>query len=53
MMYLCENNRLESWQIQIGGNETFHFTWLHKVHNITRVMLQHKFFEIETNTQNF
>ena len=49
---MCENNRLESWQIQIGGHETLRFIWLPKVHNIPCVMLLHKFLEIETNTQN-
>ena len=53
MMCLCENNRIESWQMQIGENETLRFIWLHMVHNIACVMLKHQFFEIETNTQNF
>ena len=53
MMCLCENNRIESWQIQIGENETLRIIWLHMVHNIACVMLKQHFFEIETNTQNF
>ena len=53
MMCLCENNRNESWQIQMGENETLHFLLLHMVHNIACVMLNQQFFEIETNTQNF
>ena len=53
MMCLCENNRIESWQIQMGENETFRFLWLHMVRNIAYVMLKQQFFEIETNTQNF
>ena len=34
MMCLCENNRIESYQIQIGENETLRFVWLQVVHNI-------------------
>ena len=52
MMCLCENNRIESWQMQLGENETLRFNWLHMVHNIACVMLKQQFFEIETNTQN-
>ena len=50
MMCLCENNRIESWQIQIGENKTLRFIWLHMVHNIAGVMLKQHFLEIETNT---
>ena len=50
MVRLCENNQIESWQIQMGENETLHFIWLHMVHTIACVMLKHQFFEIETNT---
>ena len=53
MMRLCENNRIESWQIHLGENETFRFIWLHMVHSIACVMLKQQFLEIETNTQNF
>ena len=53
MMRLCENNRIESWQMQMRENETLRFIWLHMVHNIVCVMLKQQFFEIETNTQNF
>ena len=53
MMCLCENNRIESWQIQIGENETLRIIWLHMVHSIACVMLKQKLFEIETYTQNF
>ena len=53
MMCLCENNRIESRQIQIEENETLRFIWLHMVPNIACVMLKEQFFEIETNTQNF
>ena len=53
MMCLCEINQIESWQIQMGENETFRFIWLHMVHTITCVMLKQQSFEIETNTQNF
>ena len=53
MMCLCEYNRIESWQMQMGENETLRFIWLHMVHNIACVMLKQQFFEIETNTQNF
>ena len=53
IMCLCENNRIESWQIQMGENETLRFIWLHMVHDIACVMLKQQFFEIETNTQNF
>ena len=53
MMCLCENNQIESWQIQMGENETLSFIWLHMAHNIACVMLKQQFFEIETNTQNF
>ena len=50
---MCENNRFESQQIQIGENKTCH-NKVAKVHNIAHVMLQHKFFEIiETYTQIF
>ena len=53
IMCLCENNRIESWKIQMGENETLHFIWLHMARNIACVMLKQHFFEIETNTQNF
>ena len=53
MMCLCENNRIDSWQIQMGENETLRFIWLHMVHPIPCVMLKQQFFEIETYTQNF
>ena len=53
MMCLCEYNQIESWQIQMGENETLRFIWLHMVHTIECVMLKQQFFEIETNTQNF
>ena len=53
MMYLCEYNQIESWQIQMGENETLRFIGLHMVHTIECVMLKQQFFEIETNTQNF
>ena len=55
MMCLCENNRIESWKIQMGENKTLRlrFIWLHTVHNIAIVMLKSQFFEIEANTQNF
>ena len=51
MMYLCENNRIESWQIQIGENETLHFIWLHMAHNIACAIhvLKHMIFEIKLN----
>ena len=38
MMGLYENNRIESWQIQKGENETLRLIWLHMVNNITCVM---------------
>ena len=53
MMFLCEYNQIESWQIQIGENKTLRFIGLHMVHTIDCVMLKQQFFEIETNTQNF
>ena len=55
MMCLCENNQIESWQIQMGENETLRFIWLHMIQSIAFVMLKQQFFEIETNicTQNF
>ena len=53
MMCLCENNQIESGQMQMGENETLRFIWLNMVHTIASVMLKHQFFEIETNTQNF
>ena len=53
MMCLCENNQIESWQIQMGENDTLRFIWLHMVHIIACVMLKQQFFEIDTNTQNF
>ena len=53
IMCLCGNNQIESWQIQMGENETLRFIWLHMVHTIARAMLKQQFFEIETNTQNF
>ena len=52
MMCLCENNQIESRQIQMGENETLRFIWLHMVHTIARVMLMQHLFEIETDTQN-
>ena len=52
MMCLCENNQIESWQIQMGENKTLRFIWLHIVHNVACVMLKQQVFEIETNTQN-
>ena len=53
MMCLCEYNQIESWQIQMGENETLRFIGLHMVHTIECVMLKQHFFKIETNTQNF
>ena len=53
MMCLCENNQIETWQIQVGGNETLRFIWLNMVHNICLRMLKQQSFEIETDTQNF
>ena len=53
MMCLCEYNQIESWQIQMGENETLRFIWLHMVHTIECVMLKQQFFEFETYTQNF
>ena len=53
MMCLCEYNQIESWQIQMGENETLCFIWLHMVPAIACVMQKQQFFEIETNTQNF
>ena len=53
MLCLCENNRIESWQIQMGENETLRFIWLHMLHNFACVMLKQQLFEIETNNQNF
>ena len=53
MMCLCENNQIESWQIQKGENETLRFIWLHMVHTIACVMLKQQFFEIESNNKNF
>ena len=53
MMCLCENNQIESWQIQMGENETLRFSWLHMVNTIACVMLKQQFFEIETNSKNF
>ena len=53
VMCLCENNRIESWQVQMGENETLCFIWLHMIHSIACVMLKQQIFEIETNTQNF
>ena len=53
MTCLCEINQIESWQIQMGENETLRFIWLHMVHIIACVMLKQRSFEIETNTQNF
>ena len=53
MMCLSEINQIESWQIQMGENETLHFIWLHMAHTIACVMLKQEFFEIGTNTQNF
>ena len=53
MMCLYENDQIESWNIQMGENETLRFIWLHMVHTIACAMLKQQFFEIETNTQNF
>ena len=53
MMCLCENNQIDSWQIQMGENETLRLIWLHMVFTIACVMLKQQFFEIKTNTQNF
>ena len=53
MMCLSENYRIESWQIQMGENETLRIIWLHMVHNIACVMLKQQIFGIETNAQNF
>ena len=52
MLCLCENNLIESWQIQMGENETLRFIWLHMVHNFACAMLKQQFFEIETYNQN-
>ena len=53
MVCLCENNQIESWQIQMGENEILRFIWLHLVQSIACVMLKQQLIEIETNTQNF
>ena len=53
MMCLCENNLIESWQQQMGENETLRFIWVHMAHTIACVMLKQQFFEIEINTQTF
>ena len=53
MIYICEINQIESWQIQMGENKTLRFIWLHMVHTIACVMLKQQSFEIETSTQNF
>ena len=53
MICLCENIRIESWQIQMKENATLGMVWLHMVHNIACVMLKQQFFEIETNTHFF
>ena len=53
IMCLCENNQIESRQIQMGENETLRFIWLHMVLTIACVLLRQQFFEIETNTQIF
>ena len=52
-MCVCENSQIESWQIQIREIEILRLIWLHIVHTIACVMLEHQFFEIETNTPNF
>ena len=52
MMCKCENNQIESWQIQRGENETLHFIWLHMVHSIACAMLKHMSYEIKFNAQN-
>ena len=52
MLCLCEINRIDSWQIQIGENETLRFIWLHMVYNIACVMLKHMSFEIRLKVQN-
>ena len=60
MMYLCENNQIESWLIQMGENETLRFIWLHMVHNIACVMLNNSSLKLKlilktfkTNTLSF
>ena len=53
LMCMCENNQIESLQIQLGENETLRFICVHKVHNIAWLRLKQHCFEIETNTQNF
>ena len=53
MVCICENNRIESWLLQIGESQTLRFIWLQMVHNIAYVMIKQQFFEIEINTQNF
>ena len=52
MMCLCENNQLESWQIQIGENETLRLIWLHMVHNITCAMLHHMHTDVNKNASS-
>ena len=53
MICLCENNQIESWQIQIGENETLRFIRLHMVHTSACVMLKQQFFEIELVLKTF
>ena len=36
MMCLCENNRFDSWQIQIGENETLRFLVTYGTHHCKR-----------------
>ena len=53
MMCLCENNRIESWQIQMGENETFRIIWLHMVYNIACVMLKQQFLKLKLILKSF
>ena len=53
MMCLCENNQIESWQMQEKTKQNKQIIWLHMVRTIACVMRKQQFFKIETNTQNF
>ena len=53
MMSLCENNQIESWQIQMGKNETLRFIRLHTVHNMACVMLSNSSLELKLILKTF
>ena len=53
LLCLCENNRIESWQIQMGENETLRFICLHMAHNIEAQCLSNSSLKLKLIIKTF